>query len=370
MFWRNKRRFVRSKEGNGEIEGHSGSDMRPDLWKLYRQMLRSRIFEDKVIELWERGLISGEMHTGMGEEAIAAGTIDHLQEGDAMALDHRGTPPLVMRGVNMAALLHEFLGSHEGLCRGYGGHMHLFSRELITASSGIVGASGPLGSGFALALQYLRPGKIALAFFGEGALNQGMLLESFNLASVWKLPVLFVCKDSSLAITTDSSTVTAGTIPDRLEGFGIPVIEVDGSDVEAVWKAGFEAAKHVRDGNGPYLIHARCVHLEGHFLGDPLLGITRSPLSQMKQRAIPLLKSVASREGADFSERIKGVKTISALAAEASRQSRKSHDPVALTRKKLSGGRSRLKKLEEEVKTEIEERTREVLESYKKEVQP
>ncbi len=343
--------------------------MKPDLWKLYRQMLKSRIFEEKIIELWKKGSIFGEMHTGIGEEAIAAGTVDHLREGDAIALDHRGTPPLVMRGVDMAALLDEFLGNREGLCRGYGGHMHLFSREHMAASSGIVGTSGPLGSGFALAMQYLRPGKLALAFFGEGALNQGMLLESFNLASTWKLPVLFVCKDNSLAITTDSSSVTGGTIPDRIKGFGIPVIEVDGSDVRAVWKAGFETSKYTREGNGPYFIHARCAHLEGHFLGDPLLSITRDTISQVKQRSGPLLKSVATGKGASFSERLKGMKKISALASKAAKQRRKSHDPVAVTRKSLTGEKRRLLTLEEEVKTEIEERISAVLEHKKEEGQ-
>jgi pyruvate dehydrogenase E1 component alpha subunit len=239
--------------------------------------------------------------------------------------------------------------------------MHLFSREYITASSGIVGASGPLGSGFALALQHLHPGKLAFAFFGEGALNQGMLLESFNLASAWKLPVLFVCKDNSLAITTDSTSVTGGDIPDRIKGFGIPVFEVDGSDVEDVWQAGFESVKYIREGNGPYFIHARCVHLEGHFLGDPLLSITRDAMSQVKQRSGPLLKSVLTGKGASFSEKLKGMKTISVLAAKAAKQSRKSADPLALTRKKLSGEVSRLLKLEAEVRTEIQDKINEVL---------
>jgi TPP-dependent pyruvate/acetoin dehydrogenase alpha subunit len=344
--------------------------MKPDLWKLYRQMLKSRVFEEKVVQLWGKGLISGEMHTGLGEEAIAAGTVDHLQEGDAMALDHRTTPPLIMRGVDMAALLREFLGDREGLCGGYGGHMHLFSREHLTASSGIVGASGPLGSGFALALQHLQPGKLALIFFGEGALNQGMLLESFNLASAWRLPVLFVCKDNSLAITTDSSTVTGGAIPDRIKGFGIPVVELDGSDVGAVWEAGYETTKYIRGGKGPYFIHARCVHLEGHFLGDPLLEITRDPLRQVKQRSGPLLKSIATGKGTSFTERLKGMKKISVLAVEASKQSRKSHDPVALARKRLLGEKGKLLRLEEDVKTEIEKRASEVLDTRKEEVLP
>jgi TPP-dependent pyruvate/acetoin dehydrogenase alpha subunit len=231
--------------------------MKPDLLGLYRQMYRSRVFENKVCELWKAGLISGEMHTGLGEEAVVAGTVDFLQDGDAMALDHRGTPPLVMRGTDLKALLHELLGNPEGICRGYGGHMHLFDRSSMAASTGIVGASGPMGSGFALALQHMKPGKLALAYFGEGALNEGMLLESFNLASVWKLPVIFICKDNSLAITTDSPSVTGGQISERIRGFGIPVLEVDGLDVEAVWQAGLQASDHVRSGEGPFFIQAQ-----------------------------------------------------------------------------------------------------------------
>ena len=164
------------------------SSLRPptddaDLWDLYQQMLRSRLFEQSVQELWEAGKISGEMHMGIGEEAIVAGVVCQLQEGDAMALDHRGTPPLIMRGVDPVLLLRELLGRPDGLCRGMGGHMHLFSRKHLAASSGIVGASGPAGVGFALAAEYLRPGNVAVAFFGEGSVNQGMMMEAMNLAA-------------------------------------------------------------------------------------------------------------------------------------------------------------------------------------------
>lgn len=131
--------------------------MEPDLWSLYRQMLRSRRFEESVKDLWEQGKISGEMHLGIGEEAIAAGVVSQLQEGDAMALDHRSTPPLVVRGVDLLLLVREFLGSADGLCCGMGGHMHLFSPRHLAASSGIVGSSGPAAAGFALAAQHLRP---------------------------------------------------------------------------------------------------------------------------------------------------------------------------------------------------------------------
>ncbi|HIE17111.1 MAG TPA: hypothetical protein EYP71_02845 [Dehalococcoidia bacterium] len=162
--------------------------MQPDLWSLYRQMLRSRRFEEAVTSLWEQGKISGEMHLGVGEEAIAAGVAAHVRDGDAMALDHRGTPLMVARGVDPVLLLREFLGKGDSLCGGRGGHMHLFSGEHLVASSGIVGATGPVAAGFALAAQLLHPGRIAVAFFGDGAMNQGMLLESLNLAVAWKLP--------------------------------------------------------------------------------------------------------------------------------------------------------------------------------------
>ena len=332
--------------------------MKPDLLRLYRLMYRSRVFENKVCELWKAGQISGEMHMGLGEEAVVAGIVDHLQDGDAMALDHRGTPPLVMRGADLKMLLHELLGNPEGLCRGYGGHMHLFDRNLLAASSGIVGASGPLANGFGLAFQHLKSGKLALAFLGEGALNQGMLLESFNLASVWKLPVIFICKDNSLSITTDSPSVTGGRIADRIQGFGIPVLEVDGLDVEAVWQAGLLANQHVRSGKGPYFIRARCVHQQGHFLGNDLLNMVQNTAEELKRRTGPILKSVVSRKGGGLSTKIKGLKTISSLVAAAARQSGKKVDPVDLTRKRLQAQGESLSAIEEEIEREIEELVR------------
>ena len=225
--------------------------MEPDIWSLYRLMLKSRLFEEAVIQIWNEGKISGEMHLGIGEEAIAAGICAQLKEGDAMALDHRGTPPLIMRGVEPVTLLREFLGHPDGLCAGMGGHMHLFCREHLIASSGIVGASGPAAVGFALAAQHLRPATLSVAFFGEGAMNQGMLMESLNLAVIWNLPVLFVCKDDEWAITTLSRSVTGGNLVARASGFGMHGLEVDGCDVTEVWHAAHEAIERARRGDGP-----------------------------------------------------------------------------------------------------------------------
>jgi pyruvate dehydrogenase E1 component alpha subunit len=238
--------------------------MKPDLWSLYSDMYRSRVFEEAATRLWQDGLISGEMHLGTGEEAVVAGVMDHLQDGDALALDHRGTSPLLMVGVDPLKILLELVGHPEGLCGGRGGHMHLFSKEHLAASSGIVGASGPAAAGFALASKYLRPGKIGVAFFGEGALNQGMLMESMNLAVVWKLPVLFVCKDDGWAITTITAE-TSGTSPiPRAKGLGLRTYHADGLEVESVWNAAREAVASIRDGMGPAI--RLCPHYPVHDL--------------------------------------------------------------------------------------------------------
>lgn len=330
--------------------------LEPDLWSLYWNMLRSRLFELEVTRLWQEGRIPGEMHLGIGEEAIAAGIVDQLQEGDAMALDHRGTPPLLMRGIDPVLLLREFLACPDGLCCGMGGHMHLFSREHLAASSGIVGASGPTAAGFALAAQHLRPGKLAVAFFGEGAANQGMLMESMNLASAWKLPVIFVCKDNQQAITTPSPSVTGGVLTERARGFGMPAAQVDGLDVQQVWYRAKEAITRARNGEGPSFIQARCIHLEGHFLGDPLLRIARHPVKEMKPMAGPLVKSMLKPKGASITKRTEGLRTITSLIKGSIKlRFSKQGDPIEVTRKKLVSDKSRLKGLEKEAENEIQQ---------------
>ncbi len=327
--------------------------MGPDLWSLYRQMLRCRRFEEAVIRLWEEGKISGEMHLGVGEEAIAAGVIDHLEEGDAMALDHRGTPPLVVRGVDLVLLLKEFLGRKDGLCGGRGGHMHLFSPQHLAASSGIVGSAGPVAAGFALAAQHLRPGNLAVAFFGDGAMNQGMLLESFNLAVCWKLPVFFVCKDNEWAITTRSKYVTGGNLLDRAKGFGMTVLEVDGWDVEAVWDAARRSVEKLRGKGGPVFLLAHCIRPEGHFLGYPIL---RKSLESMKEMVGPILRSLPAREGASAGERIASLGTITSLIGRTvTEKYSKGRDPIYHARQRLKGEKSRLDEIEKEVAREIQQ---------------
>lgn len=329
--------------------------MKPDLWSLYSQMLKSRRYEEAVSQLWEQGLVSGEMHLGTGEEAIVAGVVDHLRDGDAMALDHRGTPPLVMRGVELVPLLRELLGQSDGLCSGMGGHMHLFSRELLIVSSGIVGASGPAAVGFALSAQVLRPTAVSVAFFGEGAANQGMLMEAMNLAAAWRLPVLFVCKDNGWSLTTRSSTTIGGGLVERARAFGLEALLVDGGDVESVWHAAGKAIERARAGDGSTFLLARCTHLDAHFLDEQLLRVARNPIKEIASIAGPMTRSFVHPRGAPLSKRLAGLGEILDLI----RRSRLDHlsnavDPVDRTRRRLEADSDRLAGLESDVDGSIE----------------
>jgi acetoin:2,6-dichlorophenolindophenol oxidoreductase subunit alpha len=330
------------------------SQIKTDIWSLYKQMYRSRVFEETIAKLWQDGLISGEMHLGLGEEAICAAVNANLEDGDALALDHRGTPPLLMRGTNPKLILLELLGSENGLCRGMGGHMHLFAPSLLAASSGIVGAAGPSAAGFALAAKYLRPGKIAIAYFGEGAMNEGMLLESFNLAVAWQLPVLFVCKDNNWSITTRSSEVTGGNLTERASSFGLKAYDTDGYDVVSVNDTLEQVVPDLRTSSKPAFIRANCIHLEGHFLGDPLLRFKKTPVSQLRGQGIPMAKSAIKLKGAGLSERINSIKNIvKVISASTKDHFLSKKDPLLITREKISAQKKKLDGLEKEVRSEI-----------------
>jgi acetoin:2,6-dichlorophenolindophenol oxidoreductase subunit alpha len=341
--------------------------MPPDLWSLYPSMLRSRLFDEAIAKLWHDGLISGEMHQGTGEEAVVVGVVDHVREGDAMALDHRGTAALLVRGVDPALILGELLGLPEGLCGGMGGHMHLFSKAHLAAASGIVGAAGPTGAGFALAAQFLRPGAIAVAFFGDGAMNQGMLMESMNLASVWSLPVVFVCKDDGWSITTRSEQMTGGSLSERARALGVPAVDVDGLDVSDVWDVARDAFDRARSGGGPTFLHARCVHLEGHFLGYQLLRIVRQPLKEVREIAVPLTRSTLRLAGAPLRERMEGLRAVLGAVVSTLRDPGRDpgHDPLPRARAVLRSEPERLEELESRVTDEMGEILGSVLEQVR-----
>ena len=298
-------------------------------------MMRMRLFEEACAEMWAQGLISGELHLGIGEEGIVAGVTDHLLEGDAMALDHRGTPPLVARGADLVALFLECLGHPDGLGAGQGGHMHLFERDLLAASSGIVGASGPAACGFALSARHLRPGRVAVAFFGESAVNQGMLMEALNLAVVWRLPVVFVAKDNGWAITTRSARMTAGALEDRLASFAMPVERVDGAKVDAIWRQAGRSIKRARSGRGPSCLIANCHRPRGHFEDDPLLRRVsdRTVLTEDVRRML----GAAREHDRSMTSRARGLLSVTRTITAAAIESRSRRDPIRRAGRKVEG---------------------------------
>jgi len=329
--------------------------MSTDTWSLYTLMKKSRLFEEAVGRLWHEGLISGEMHLGTGEEAIVAGVVSQLEPGDAMALDHRGTAALLMRGCDPVLLLRELLGREDGLCGGWGGHMHLASKEHLASCSGIVGAAGPTAVGFALAAESLRPGAIAVAFFGEGAVNQGMLMESIHLAAEWNLPVLFVCKDDGWAITTQRGPLFDESLADRVRGLGARYLSVDGVEVEEVWRAGQNALERARAGKGPTFLHARCVHLEGHFLGFMLLRMTRNPFRGGPGMTASLARSLLTPGGGTLRERLAGLRRVlsTLLATLRDPRQKPSNDPLTRARLALLTDPARLQALEAQLQEDV-----------------
>jgi pyruvate dehydrogenase E1 component alpha subunit len=327
-----------------------------DLPNLYRQMLRARSYELVVEDLWHRGLIAGEMHLGTGEEAVAAGVVTFLGDGDGLALTHRCSPALVVRGVPLVPMLRELLGREDGLCGGRGGHMHLFSKEHMAATSGIVGASLPTAAGFALANRQLRSNQVAVAFTGTGAMNSGMALETLNLASAWSLPLVIVCIDNGWAITTTSEAVTGGDLVVRARAFGLRADSVDGVDVRAVHKAAGKLIDTARRGKGPGFLLATCPRLDGHFLGDPLLRMARKPVAEGKDVFSKVMSSVVSRSGGGLKDRAGGMTRMMSTMAKARRTPAREGrgDPMAAARKAMKKHPAERDRIEAEVANEIE----------------
>lgn len=307
--------------------------------RLFRVMVRIRLTEKVTESWWRAGRISGELHQSVGEEAVAAGVVDHLDDRDALCVDHRSTGPFIARGVELSELLLELLGADGGLCRGHGGHMHLMSRDHLAVADGIVGASGPLACGFAIGTQQLRPGGVAVAFFGEGASNQGMMLEAWNLAVAWRLPVLFVCKDSGWAITTRSRDVTGGRLDRRAASFGLSTATANGADVVAVWRRAGALLDRVRRGR-PAFLHVRVTRPQGHLIDDPFLRLIDEPMGQAVEVGPALLRSVSSGP-VGLAPRMLGLLELTRRVTLLGAGRLRRDDPLARAASAIGGARAR-----------------------------
>ena len=239
---------------------------------LLRTMLRIREFENRVAESYLRGITAGSMfHLSVGEEGAAAGTGAAMESGDCFTTHHRGHGIFLARGADPARMFAEVFGRREGYCAGKGGSMHIADIALgHMGANAIVGANIPISLGGGFAMRYLKTGKASVAFFGDGALNQGVLYESLNMAALWKLPVLFAVVNNQYGMGTRIDRASACLrFVDRAETFGVRAAEVDGMDAEAVWRAARELLAHSREGRGPTFLLADCYRFYGHGRKDP-----------------------------------------------------------------------------------------------------
>jgi len=239
------------------------------LLRMYRKMMAIRLFEENVNELYTRALMPGLAHLYIGEEAIAVGVCEALRREDYVTSTHRGHGHCLAKGASPELMFAELLGKEAGYCRGKGGSMHI--ADPATGNLGanaIVGGSVGIATGAALSAKTLKTGQVAVCFFGEGALGQGVLYECFNLAQLWKLPVIYVCENNMYSEYTHFSETTAGDIPTRAAAFGIRAETVDGQDVRAVFAAATTLADRARRGDGPAFLVCNTYRYRGHHVGD------------------------------------------------------------------------------------------------------
>ena len=243
--------------------------MSDTLLHLYRRMVRIRVFEEKVQELHALGKLPGFVHVYVGEEAVAVGACSVLRDTDHITSTHRGHGHCIAKGADVAPMMAELFGREAGYCRGKGGSMHIIDTSLgILGANGIVGGGIPIATGAGLADAVLGRDGVTICFFGDGAANQGVLLEALNLAAIWNLPVVYVCESNQYMEFTPTTDLTAGRIFRRADPFGIPGVEVDGNDVLEVRRTVGEAVERARRGEGPTLIEAVTYRFSGHSEGE------------------------------------------------------------------------------------------------------
>ena len=268
-------------------------------------MLELRRFEEKAGQLYGQQKIRGFCHLYIGQEAVAAGIISATNKEDALITAYRDHAIAIAKGISSRAAMAELYGKVDGCSKGNGGSMHFFSKEhKFFGGHGIVGAQIPLGAGIAFAEQYKETDNICITMFGDGAARQGALHETYNMAMLWKLPVVFICENNNYAMGT--SVERSSNVKDIYKlglGYDMPSESVNGMEVEAVHKAVAKAAKHARDGKGPYFLEIKTYRYKGHSVSDPAKYRTRDEVKSYKDidpieqvRATILKKKYASEK--------------------------------------------------------------------------
>lgn len=277
----------------------------------FRDMMLIRRFEEKAGQLYGMGAIGGFCHLYIGQEAVVVGMQMSLTQGDQIITSYRDHGHMLACGMDPKGVMAELTGRESGYSKGKGGSMHMFSKEKnFYGGHGIVGAQVPLGTGLAFANQYRGNKNVSIAYFGDGAANQGQVYESFNMAELWKLPVIYVIENNRYAMGTSVSRSSAQTdFSKRGASFNIPGEQVDGMDVRAVKAAGDKAVQWCREGNGPYILEMQTYRYRGHSMSDPAKYRTREevdkvrhdsdPIEQVRQRLLDLKVSEQDLKSVD-----------------------------------------------------------------------
>ncbi len=304
-----------------------------ELLEYYREMLLIRRFEEKAGQLYGMGLIGGFCHLYIGQEAVVVGLEAAAEEGDKRVTSYRDHGHMLACGMDPKGVMAELTGREGGYSKGKGGSMHMFSKEKdFYGGHGIVGAQVPIGAGLAFANKYLGNDRVSFAYFGDGAANQGQVYETFNMASLWDLPVIFVIENNQYAMGT--SLQRASSTPDlytRGEAFGIPGEAVDGMDVLAVKAAGEKAVAHCRAGNGPYILEMKTYRYRGHSMSDPAKYRTRDEVKKMRDErdAIEHVRDLLLQGKHASEDDLKAIdKEIKAVVNEAAEFSKESPEPA------------------------------------------
>lgn len=241
------------------------------LLEMYANMVRIRKFEVRLTECFTKGMLAGNIHTSVGQEAVAVGACKALEKRDFITATHRGHGHCIAKGAKTDIMMAELFGKVTGYCRGKGGSMHVADISLgILGANGIVGAGIPIATGSGLTSKIKGTDEVTLAFFGDSASNQGTFHESINMAAAWKLPVVYLCENNQYGVSVDIHTVTnTDCIAVRAKGYDIPGVTVDGNDPLKVYEAVKEAVQRAREGNGPSIVECKTYRMRGHYEGDP-----------------------------------------------------------------------------------------------------
>ncbi|HEY4113786.1 MAG TPA: pyruvate dehydrogenase (acetyl-transferring) E1 component subunit alpha [Rhizomicrobium sp.] len=258
--------------------------------KLYRDMLLIRRFEEKAGQLYGMGLIGGFCHLYIGQEAVVVGMQAALKKGDQVITAYRDHGHMLATGMDPKGVMAELTGRATGYSKGKGGSMHMFSvAQHFYGGHGIVGAQVPIGTGLGFSNKYKKNGSVCVTYFGDGAANQGQVYESFNMAELWKLPVVYVIENNQYAMGTSVARSSAETeLFKRGASFEIPGEQVDGMDVQAVREAGLKALEFARSGKGPMILEMKTYRYRGHSMSDPAKYRTREEVQEVREKRDPI----------------------------------------------------------------------------------